>query len=107
MIAMLHHAIAAREPHTPPSHCTSSMAREVDSDRPFGAHLQELASRHPAVSMHLFDSAADRGSHAASGTLPGRVSVAEIKRCCRSTTTISICVVPRLSCATCMKDCAR
>ncbi len=80
MIAMLHHAIAAREPHTPPKPLYFFHGARSDGDRPFGAHLKELASHHPAISMHLFDSAADRATHAPSGTLPGRVSMAEIKR---------------------------
>lgn len=80
MIAMLHHAIAAREPHSPPKPLHFFHGARRDGDRPFSAHLQELASCHPALSMHLFDSAADPAADTPSGTAPGRVSVAEIKR---------------------------
>ncbi|MFM0212009.1 pyridoxamine 5'-phosphate oxidase family protein [Paraburkholderia sediminicola] len=80
MITMLHHAIAAREPHRQPKPLYFFHGARSDGDRPFSAHLQALASRHPAVSLHLFDSAADPATHAQSGTVPGRVSVAEIKR---------------------------
>jgi ferredoxin-NADP reductase/predicted pyridoxine 5'-phosphate oxidase superfamily flavin-nucleotide-binding protein len=80
MITMLHHAIAARELHSPPRPLHFFHGARRDGDRPFSAHLQEFASRHPTVSMHLFDSAADPATHAPSGTLPGRVTIAEIKR---------------------------
>ncbi|MCX4149136.1 MULTISPECIES: pyridoxamine 5'-phosphate oxidase family protein [Paraburkholderia] len=80
MITMLHHAIAAREPLSPPRPLHFFHGARRDVDRPFSAHLQDLASRHPAVSMHLFDSATDPATHAPSGTLPGRVTLAEIKR---------------------------
>ncbi|CAE6946174.1 pyridoxamine 5'-phosphate oxidase family protein [Paraburkholderia domus] len=80
MITMLHHAIAAREPHGQPKPLHFFHGARSDGDRPFSAHLQELAARHPAISMHLFDSAADPTAHAPSGTLAGRVSMAEIKR---------------------------
>ncbi|CAB3744616.1 Flavohemoprotein [Paraburkholderia sediminicola] len=80
MITMLHHAIAAREPHSAPTPLHFFHGARRDGDRPFSAHLRELASRHPAVSMHLFDSAADPASPALSGTVPGRVTLAEIKR---------------------------
>jgi ferredoxin len=39
--------------------------------------LKELAVRHPAVSMHLFDSVGDPG---AEGVSAGRVNIAELKR---------------------------
>ncbi len=80
MITMLHHAMAAREPHRPPKSLYFFHGARNDGDRPFSAHLQELASHHPAISIHLFDSAADPATHAPPGTLPGRVSMAEIKR---------------------------
>jgi ferredoxin-NADP reductase/predicted pyridoxine 5'-phosphate oxidase superfamily flavin-nucleotide-binding protein len=80
MITMLHHAIAAREPHTQPKPLHFFHGARSDGDRPFSAHLRDLAARHPAVSMHLFDSAADPATHASSSTLRGRVSMAEIKR---------------------------
>ncbi|MFL9985334.1 pyridoxamine 5'-phosphate oxidase family protein [Paraburkholderia sediminicola] len=80
MLTMLHHAIAAREPHSPPKPLHFFHGARRDGDRPFSAHLQDVASRHPAISMHLFDSAADPATHAPSGTLPGRVTLAEIKR---------------------------
>ncbi|WP_434115365.1 pyridoxamine 5'-phosphate oxidase family protein [Paraburkholderia caffeinilytica] len=86
MIAMLHHAIAAREPHKQPKPLHFFHGARRDADRPFSAHLRELAARHPAISMHLFDSTpdlaahADPATHAPSDTLPGRVNMAEIKR---------------------------
>ncbi|HZZ01947.1 pyridoxamine 5'-phosphate oxidase family protein [Paraburkholderia sp.] len=80
MITMLHHAIAARESQTQTSPLHFFHGARSDGERPFSAHLRELAARHPAVSMHLFDSAADPATHAPSGTLAGRVSIAEIKR---------------------------
>ncbi|MFM0661558.1 pyridoxamine 5'-phosphate oxidase family protein [Paraburkholderia sediminicola] len=80
MITMLHHAIAARESHTQPKPLHFFHGARSDGERPFSAHLRELAARHPAVSMHLFDSAADPDMHAPSSMLAGRVSVAEIKR---------------------------
>ncbi|MFM0502891.1 pyridoxamine 5'-phosphate oxidase family protein [Paraburkholderia caffeinilytica] len=80
MITMLHHAIAAREPHSPPKPLHFFHGARREGDRPFSAHLQALASHHPAVSMHLFDSAADPATDVPSGTVPGRVSMAEIKR---------------------------
>jgi uncharacterized protein len=80
MITMLHHAIAACEPHKPPKALHFFHGARSDGERPFSAHLQELALRHPAVSMHLFNSAAERIAQAASGRLPGRVSMAEIRR---------------------------
>ncbi|MGC2966389.1 pyridoxamine 5'-phosphate oxidase family protein [Paraburkholderia aspalathi] len=80
MITMLHHAIAAREPNSPPKSLYFFHGARRDGDRPFSAHLQELSSRHPAVSMHLFDSTADPATQSPYGALPGRVTLAEIKR---------------------------
>ncbi|MEX3932077.1 pyridoxamine 5'-phosphate oxidase family protein [Paraburkholderia phymatum] len=78
MIAMLHRDLQARAgdaAHAKPVFFFHG-ARS-DRERPFSAHLKEIAARHPSVSMHLFDSAA---SALADGVARGRVSIAELKR---------------------------
>jgi ferredoxin-NADP reductase/predicted pyridoxine 5'-phosphate oxidase superfamily flavin-nucleotide-binding protein len=78
MMAMLRHALAA-------SRGESAQAKRLfffhgarsDRDRPFSAQLKELAERHPALSLHLFDSA---GGELAEGVSAGRVSMDALKR---------------------------
>ncbi|OUL78626.1 pyridoxamine 5'-phosphate oxidase family protein [Paraburkholderia hospita] len=78
MIAMLHHELNARV-------ADDSQAKRLfffhgarsDRDRPFSAHLKDVAARYPLVSMHLFDSAA---SEPAEGITQGRVDIAALKR---------------------------
>ena len=75
---MLHHDLQARAgdaAHAKPVFFFHG-ARS-DRERPFSAHLKELAARNPSVSMHLFDSTA---SALADGVTRGRVSIAELKR---------------------------
>jgi ferredoxin-NADP reductase/predicted pyridoxine 5'-phosphate oxidase superfamily flavin-nucleotide-binding protein len=78
MIAMLHHDLQARAggaTHAKPVFFFHG-ARS-DRERPFSAHLKEIAARSPFVSMHLFDSTA---SAPVDGVNRGRVSIAELKR---------------------------
>jgi ferredoxin-NADP reductase len=78
MIAMLHHELNARV-------VGDSQAKRLffyhgarsDRDRPFSAHLKDVAARHPSVSLNLFDSAA---SGPAEGITQGRVDIAALKR---------------------------
>ncbi|WP_168790675.1 pyridoxamine 5'-phosphate oxidase family protein [Paraburkholderia aromaticivorans] len=78
MMAMLRHALA-----TSPGE--GAQAKRVfffhgarsDRERPFGAQLKALAARNAALSLHLFDSAADG---LAEGVSAGRVSIDALKR---------------------------
>ena len=78
MIAMLNHELNARV-------ADDSQAKRLfffhgarsDHERPFSAHLKDVGSRYPSVSMHLFDSAA---SESADGITQGRVNIAALKR---------------------------
>ncbi|AUT70655.1 pyridoxamine 5'-phosphate oxidase family protein [Paraburkholderia hospita] len=78
MIAMLHHELNTRV-------ADDSQAKRLfffhgarsDRDRPFSAHLKDVAARYPSVSLNLFDSA---GSGPAEGITQGRVDIAALKR---------------------------
>jgi ferredoxin-NADP reductase len=78
MIAMLHHALNARV-------ADEGQAKRLfffhgarnDRERPFSAHLKDVAARYPSVSMHLFDSAA---SEPVEGISQGRVDIGALKR---------------------------
>jgi ferredoxin-NADP reductase/predicted pyridoxine 5'-phosphate oxidase superfamily flavin-nucleotide-binding protein len=78
MMAMLHHAL-----HSPAGGATRPKrvfffhGARGDRERPFSAHLKDLARRYPAVSMHLFDST---GEAVAEGVSAGRVSIEALKR---------------------------
>jgi ferredoxin-NADP reductase/predicted pyridoxine 5'-phosphate oxidase superfamily flavin-nucleotide-binding protein len=48
-----------------------------DRERPFSAHLKEIAMRYPSASVHLFNSA---GDGLADGVSAGRVSIDALKR---------------------------
>jgi ferredoxin-NADP reductase/predicted pyridoxine 5'-phosphate oxidase superfamily flavin-nucleotide-binding protein len=82
MIAMLHHALK------PAAHDGSQTGKRLfffhgarsDAERPFSAHLKELAAHHPAVSLHLFDSA---GDVPADGVSVGRIGIDALKRVLR------------------------
>ncbi|MFM0340394.1 2Fe-2S iron-sulfur cluster-binding protein [Paraburkholderia fungorum] len=78
MMAMLDHAIAARAAGLPSKPLHFFHGARSDSERPFGAHLKELASRYADVSMHLFNSDASAPADPASS--PGRINVAALKR---------------------------
>jgi ferredoxin-NADP reductase/predicted pyridoxine 5'-phosphate oxidase superfamily flavin-nucleotide-binding protein len=79
MIAMLHHALNSAGHGGLPTgkRLFFFHGARSDRERPFSEHLKELAVRHPAVSMHLFDSVGDPG---AEGVSAGRVNIAELKR---------------------------
>jgi ferredoxin-NADP reductase/predicted pyridoxine 5'-phosphate oxidase superfamily flavin-nucleotide-binding protein len=78
MMAMLRHALAA-------SPSEGARAKRLfffhgarsDRERPFSAQLKELAARNAALSLHLFDSAADG---LAEGVSAGRVTIDALKR---------------------------
>ena len=78
MMAMLRHALAAS-----PSEVARAKrlfffhGARSDSERPFSAQLKELAARNAALSLHLFDSAADG---LAEGVSAGRVTIDALKR---------------------------
>ncbi|MGF6770139.1 ferredoxin-NADP reductase/predicted pyridoxine 5'-phosphate oxidase superfamily flavin-nucleotide-binding protein [Paraburkholderia sp. GAS199] len=75
MLTMLHHALAAGPANAArPLHFFHG-ARN-DRERPFAAHLRELAQRHGNLSMHLFNTESDGHSQA----WPGRVDMAALKR---------------------------
>ncbi len=78
MLAMLHHAVAARTADSKSKPLHFFHGARNDSERPFGAHLKELASRHADIAMHLFNS--DAGAPADSATSPGRIDIAALKR---------------------------
>jgi ferredoxin-NADP reductase len=78
MMAMLHHIL-----HSPDG--GKARAKRVfffhgarsDGERPFSAHLKDVAKRYPAVSVHLFDSAGDGSTQ---GVSAGRMSIDTLKR---------------------------
>ena len=78
MIAMLYYELNARVEND--AHAKRVFffhgARD-DRERPFSAHLKEVAARYPSVSMHLFDSAL---SEPVDGIEKGRVDIAALKR---------------------------
>ncbi|MGF6572850.1 ferredoxin-NADP reductase/predicted pyridoxine 5'-phosphate oxidase superfamily flavin-nucleotide-binding protein [Paraburkholderia sp. GAS333] len=79
MIAMLHHALkpAGQDGSQSGKRLFFFHGARTDGERPFSAHLKELATRHPAVSLHLFDSA---GEVRAPGVSAGRVGIDALKR---------------------------
>ncbi|GJH04411.1 pyridoxamine 5'-phosphate oxidase family protein [Paraburkholderia terrae] len=78
MVAMLHHALNARvADEGQPKRLFFFHGARSDRERPFSAHLKDVAARYPSVSMHLFDSAA---SEPVEGITQGRVDVAALKR---------------------------
>ncbi|GJH38850.1 pyridoxamine 5'-phosphate oxidase family protein [Paraburkholderia hospita] len=78
MVAMLHHALNARvADEGQPKRLFLFHGARSDRERPFSAHLKDVAARYPSVSMHLFDSAA---SEPVEGITQGRVDVAALKR---------------------------
>jgi ferredoxin-NADP reductase/predicted pyridoxine 5'-phosphate oxidase superfamily flavin-nucleotide-binding protein len=78
MMAMLHHVL-----HSPDG--GKARAKRVfffhgarsDGERPFSAHLKDVAMRYPALSVHLFDSGAGRLMQ---GVSAGRMSIDTLKR---------------------------
>lgn len=78
MMAMLQHALAA-------SHADHEHGKRLfffhgarsDRERPFSAQLKALAARNSALSLHLFDSAAEAASE---GVSPGRIDIGALKR---------------------------
>jgi uncharacterized protein len=80
MIAMLHHVLADDKPDaTDAKPVFFFHGARSDHERPFSAHLKELAARHPSLSMHLYDSAAST-SETVEGVQQGRVDIAALKR---------------------------
>ncbi|MFM0738129.1 pyridoxamine 5'-phosphate oxidase family protein [Paraburkholderia xenovorans] len=81
MLTMLHHAIDARTAHSPTKPLHFFHGARNESERPFSAHLKELAGRHRDVSIHLFDSERSEAWDAAAvpATWPGRINVAGLK----------------------------
>jgi ferredoxin-NADP reductase len=79
MIAMLHSVLkpAAQVGSQTGKRLYFVHGARTDATRPFSAHLKELAAQHPAVSLHLFDSAGDRP---AQGVSIGRVGIDTLKR---------------------------
>lgn len=78
MVAMLHHALNARvADEGQPKRLFFFHGARSDRERPFSAHLKDVAARYPSVSMHLFDSAA---SEPVEGITQARVDVAALKR---------------------------
>ncbi|CAB3805782.1 pyridoxamine 5'-phosphate oxidase family protein [Paraburkholderia fynbosensis] len=78
MMAILHHVL-----HSPEG--DKARAKRMfffhgarsDGERPFSGHLKDVAKRYPAVSVHLFDSAADGSTQ---GAPAGRMSIDTLKR---------------------------
>lgn len=79
MMAMLHHSLksVAQGGSQTGKRVFFFHGARSDRERPFSAHLKELARRHPAVSLHLFDSAGDATTE---GVSVGRVDIAALKR---------------------------
>ncbi|MFM0142853.1 pyridoxamine 5'-phosphate oxidase family protein [Paraburkholderia sp. RL18-085-BIA-A] len=80
MIAMLHHALRSSggdEAHGASKRLFFIHGARRDQERPFSAHLRDIATDHPAVSLHLFDSAAEGRPE---GVSAGRVSFDALKR---------------------------
>lgn len=78
MMAMLRHALSAsRVDSTQAPRLFFFHGARNDHERPFGAELKQLAARYPALSLHLFDSAA---SAPVDGISPGRVGMDALKR---------------------------
>ena len=58
MMAMLHHALnSSREGGAQAKRLFFFHGARSGGERPFSAHLKELAMRYPALSVHLYDSA--------------------------------------------------
>lgn len=78
MMAMLRHALAAaRNDGAQAPRLFFFHGARNDRERPFSAELKQLAARNPALSLHLFDSAA---SAPADGVSPGRIGMDALKR---------------------------
>ncbi|WP_109481869.1 pyridoxamine 5'-phosphate oxidase family protein [Paraburkholderia sp. C35] len=78
MIAMLHHELNARaESNLHAKRVFFFHGARSDRERPFSAHLKDVAARYASVSMHLFDSVS---SEPADGIHSGRVDIAALKR---------------------------
>ncbi|MGF6758014.1 ferredoxin-NADP reductase/predicted pyridoxine 5'-phosphate oxidase superfamily flavin-nucleotide-binding protein [Paraburkholderia sp. GAS42] len=84
MLAMLHQAIAARGAHPQTRPLYFFHGARNDGERPFSAHLKELAMQHRDVSIHLFDSDSEyddaTNTTDFSITWQGRVDIAALKR---------------------------
>ncbi|MBN3755224.1 2Fe-2S iron-sulfur cluster binding domain-containing protein [Paraburkholderia sp. Tr-20389] len=78
MIAMLDHALNARAgSEAQAKHLHFFHGARSDRERPFSAHLKDVAAREASVSVHLFDSAA---GEPVDGIEKGRVDLAVLKR---------------------------
>lgn len=82
MIAMLHHALKPTaqdglQSGKPGRRLFFFHGARTDGERPFSAHLKDLAMRHAAISLHLFDSAGDVQTQ---GVSIGRVGIDALKR---------------------------
>ncbi|MEM5342259.1 pyridoxamine 5'-phosphate oxidase family protein [Paraburkholderia azotifigens] len=78
MIAMLDHELNARAGNEARAkHLYFFHGARSDRERPFSAHLKDVAARHASVSVYLYDSAA---SEPADGITKGRVDIAALKR---------------------------
>lgn len=78
MMAMLRHALNASDDlKTQTKPLFFFHGARSDRERPFGAQLKALASHHPALSLHFFDSAAEAVSE---GVSVGRVNIDALKR---------------------------
>ncbi|WCM23017.1 pyridoxamine 5'-phosphate oxidase family protein [Paraburkholderia bryophila] len=76
MTAILHSLIAARS--TRPVYFIHGA--RTSQDRPFANVLQQIASAHPPVAVHLLNSAGDSSVAAPDGTRAGRVEIGMVKR---------------------------
>lgn len=77
MIAMLDHELNVRANSTAKAkHLYFFHGARSDRERPFSAHLKDVAARYTHVSVHLYDS----GGEAKDGIEKGRVDIAALKR---------------------------
>jgi uncharacterized protein len=78
MMAMLHHALnSARGDNAQAKRLFFFHGARSDRERPFSVHLKDLATRYPAVSVHLYDSADEVP---VDGVSAGRVNINALKR---------------------------
>ncbi|HWT35647.1 MAG TPA: pyridoxamine 5'-phosphate oxidase family protein [Paraburkholderia sp.] len=78
MIAMLDHELNARaHDEAQAKHLFFFHGARSDRERPFSAHLKDVAARYASVSLHLYDSGT---GEAADGIEKGRVDIAALKR---------------------------
>jgi uncharacterized protein len=81
MMAMLHHALnSSREGGAQAKRLFFFHGARSGGERPFSAHLKDLAMRYSALSVHLYDSAQLAGEVTAKGVSAGRVDINALKR---------------------------